>query len=255
MPTHVVLRPNALSLYKNTDESWLKYQVDLSEVSSIALLPKHEENHEGVFDVFNPARNCYLDAGTLKASAGWINSIRKKADLRDDDNPRSPAAFSHHNVYDHVRSVVAWSGVIYSRVGGRQTSIEAIRMTRSREDSQPIPLQRAPAVSGSGNEDSDFSDAPFGSAASLTHALLTCGPCVSKFVGDARRAFYGTACAHDNTHDGARVDWHGDLLCLKAQKAVRCWTRCWDVLCPESMALYKNEEVCISSGAQLAGPF
>lgn len=237
MPIYLVLRPNLLSIYRNVDETGLKHQVDLSEITAVALLPKQKEKHEGVFGIFTPGRNYYLDAGHLGAATDWSKMIRNEAHMENMDLPDA-ATFKHHSEHDGSGPAVPGSRALSSDIDIRP---------KSGDGSRPIPIRRAAPASESGNEVgsySDFSDTPFGSAVSLSHGPHRGMLGGLKVTADARRAFYGAAQPSENPNDEARVVWHGYVWCLKAQKAVRRWRKCWAVLRSKGMALYKNEEVC-----------
>ena len=255
----LVLRPNLLSIYRHDDETGLKHQVDLSEVSTVALRssPRGKQQHSGLFGLFTPARNYYFDAGQLEEARSWIDVIRKEACLEEDEIPNSSAIPSSRDRHKGFDSIAAQpSSAIQAQDFDVSSSSGAGHHKLSVERSRPIPIRLAPAASESGNDGgsySDFSDTPFGSAISLSptkHRNLQSSP---NTAIDVQRAFSNVA---RTQNANARVVWQGHLWCLKRRKAVRRWKRYWVVLRPQGVTLYKDEEVRASFGlGHLIRPF
>ena len=54
-PVYVVLRPNCLSIYKDKDETKLRHQISLSEITAVARQRDSKKKMDHVFGVFPPA--------------------------------------------------------------------------------------------------------------------------------------------------------------------------------------------------------
>ncbi|SMQ47994.1 unnamed protein product [Zymoseptoria tritici ST99CH_1A5] len=83
----IVLRPHLLSIYKDADESRLRHQVQLSELTAVARQrdPKRRDKH--VFGLFSPSRNFHLEALSDKEAHEWVELIRQGAgmDTKEDE--------------------------------------------------------------------------------------------------------------------------------------------------------------------------
>jgi hypothetical protein len=65
------LRPNCLSLYKDKDETKLRHQIILSEITAVARQRDSKKKMDHVFGIFSPARNYHLGA---RCEPGWGQS-------------------------------------------------------------------------------------------------------------------------------------------------------------------------------------
>ena len=84
----------------------------------------------------------------------------------------------------------------------------------------------------SGNDGASFSehsDNQFGSILSLDHA--------------PRKEINAGEAPVGHTADDVRVIKHGYLGCQRTRGGVKQWRKCWAVLRPRNLALYKNHEV------------
>jgi hypothetical protein len=76
-----------LSIYKDENESKLRHQVQLSELTAVARQrdPKRKDKH--VFGLFSPSRNFHLEAPSDKEAQEWVELIRlgAKLDMEEDE--------------------------------------------------------------------------------------------------------------------------------------------------------------------------
>jgi hypothetical protein len=77
-PIYVVLRPNCLSIYKDKDETKLRHQINLSEITAVARQRDSKRKMDHVFGIFSPARNYHLGASTDKEAQEWVLRPRYK---------------------------------------------------------------------------------------------------------------------------------------------------------------------------------
>ena len=84
-PIFIVLRPNILSIYRDKNETKLRHQVTLSELTAVAQQkdPKRKDKH--VFGLFSPSRNYHLEADSDAEAQEWVNLIRREARIDEDE--------------------------------------------------------------------------------------------------------------------------------------------------------------------------
>ncbi|KAK4553887.1 hypothetical protein LTR86_009062 [Recurvomyces mirabilis] len=84
-PVYLVLRPNLLSIYRDSDESKLKHQINLSDLTAVARQkdPKRKEKH--VFGLFSPSRNFHLEATSDKDAQHWVELVRREARMDEEE--------------------------------------------------------------------------------------------------------------------------------------------------------------------------
>ena len=63
---YLVLRPNCLSIYKDKDETKLRHQINLAEITAVARQRDSKKKMDHVFGIFSPARNYHLSTSTEK---------------------------------------------------------------------------------------------------------------------------------------------------------------------------------------------
>jgi len=263
----LVLRPTALSLYKDQAETQLRHQIKLSDITSVALKrdKKGRDGRSGLFDLFTPARNFHLDAGTIEDAKDWTDVIRREATMNEDGEEATARTGQ--------RPIPSARTASNSDTAG---SVPAVRPPSLRLSSSPVPhsnmtarsieqqdyLPRPPRISESHDPSatdmgsfSDFSDEPiFGSVGDLptpsryrAHSVVAAQGVRRALAREVdappnRESFYmlGT------TSEDERVICHGYLRCLKTH-GVRQWKKYWVVLRGKSLALYKTEEVIDAS--------
>ncbi len=260
-----MLRPNLLSIYKDGQETQLRHQVNLSEITAVALQKdrKRKGEHNGVFGLYSPSRNFHFEAFSEQEARIWIELIRRESRIDEENENIRPAG--DQKVYTGLGHSGRLSGETFnsSRYRGSSSSPEPRGRTSTTSRftaTQPIPIRQLSHTQDySGNDYgsySEFSDTPaFGSYRNSSlgeRQSVRVFPSVTLVV------------PHENSHSGVlpqtagsesqlsvvktskdeeRVVCHGHLLCLKSRRGVRHWKRYWAVLRPKNLALYKNEEV------------
>jgi hypothetical protein len=231
-PIYVVLRPNCLSIYKDKDETKLRHQINLSEITAVARQRDSKKKMDHVFGIFSPARNYHLGASIDKEAQEWVHLIRTEARIDEDEAEMtimSPTREKKKSFPPLTRAnrenLVSSSSETEPRPS---SSIAREHMHSARRPSQ--------ALNYSGNErgsisDFEFSDSNFqASVNSLPSRTLQQKPNTSQ------QSNIGA------TPDDERVVYHGWLYVLKSKGGVRQWRKIWVVLRPKCLAFYKNDE-------------
>ncbi|EON69936.1 hypothetical protein W97_09201 [Coniosporium apollinis CBS 100218] len=250
-PIHIVLRPNLLSIYKDKEETKLRHQITLSELTAVARQkdPKRKAKH--VFGLFSPSRNFHLSAESEQQAQEWVELIRSEARIDEEEEE-----------------------MMITSPGGARTSYQGFERHMNRENlvsssSENEPLQRTSTIvpadlhsarqqphglmSYSGNEQgsfSDFSDTagtghPRDSTWSLPHVSNTESTQADKEYPATRPSMARNASQISGLGampDEGRVVCQGWLHILKSKGGVRQWKHLWAVLRPRTLAMYKNEE-------------
>ena len=104
---YLVLRPNLLSIYGNTDETDLRESIALSDVTAVAQVRK--SRHDNVFGVFSPSKNFHFQASSEQEALDWVSQVRLEARIDDFEPPEpvlEPPApqFSRNTVNDSTQS-------------------------------------------------------------------------------------------------------------------------------------------------------
>ncbi|KAL6702837.1 hypothetical protein ACN47E_000864 [Coniothyrium glycines] len=229
-PIYAVLRPNCLSIYKDREETKLRHQINLSEITAVARQKDSKKKMEHVFGIFSPARNYHLGASTDREAQDWVDLIRAEArmDVEEGDMVIMSPATGQNTSTGFDRSTRENFVSSSSETDPRpSTSVAHENMHSARRPSQ--------ALNYSGNErgsisDFDFSDTGFAaSAASLPRNISQQKRNVSQ------QSNLGS------TPDDERVVYHGWMYVLKSKGGVRQWKKAWVVLRPKCLAFYKDE--------------
>ncbi|KAL2048208.1 hypothetical protein N7G274_000119 [Stereocaulon virgatum] len=249
---YLVLRPNLLSLYKNSTEERLRKQLSLSELTAVGYLKDPKGRREHVFGLFSPSRNFHLQAKSAADAQAWVELIKQEARIDEEEQDiylRSPTTQEHsgHDRHDHER--FASSSPEPLEVPPRHsTTRDGIRIPSIRRLS-------AHDLDYSGDElapYSDFSDTPpqsytqtsFGSFMQRNQRTVSHNNIPYK-APQQRPVTARNASQVSGFHveqDEEKVIWHGYLLCLKTKGGVKQWKRLWVVLRPKNLAFYKNDE-------------
>lgn len=274
-PIHIVLRPNLLSIYRNSEEDKLRHQITLSDLTAVARQKDPKGKAQHVFGLFLPSRNFHLGAKSDQEAQEWVELIRREARIDEGEEEMSLAspggARGFYSGFERHLSRGAQPNAMVDRTAGYSSS-EAEPFPRS----TPIRTTNASALHSarrashtmdySGPEHgsySDFSDSMMGPTARMSALSLPSpeqqtnlatspssntvyGPSlISNAIQSAasQASFSG---AHEQrpapAHDSERVICHGWLYLLKTTSGMRQWKKLWVVLRLKSLALYKNEE-------------
>lgn len=88
----MVLRPNLLSIYRDKEETKLRHQITLSDLTAVARQkdPKGKAKH--VFALFSPSRNFHLEAPSDREAHEWVELIRREARIDEDEEEMTLAS-------------------------------------------------------------------------------------------------------------------------------------------------------------------
>lgn len=270
-PIHLVLRPNLLSIYRDKDETKLRHQITLSDLTAVARQkdPKGKAKH--TFALFTPSRNYHLDAKSDKGAQEWVETIRREARIDEGEEDMiltSPGGaksayqgFERHRgrpLHDHHAG--------YSSSEAEQTHPQPRRRAPSTHLHSATGVRRpSHTLDYSGNEAasySDFSDsAPGGPTARMSNLSLVLTDNTSPTAMASNTIYNASprqqlprnlsqmsalnlteAARPQPRQDEERVVCHGWIYLLKSRSGVRQWKKLWMVLRPKALALYKNEE-------------
>lgn len=250
-PIHLVLRPNLLSIYKDKDETKLRHQINLSEVTAVARQKDPKRKMDHVFGLFSPSRNFHMGATSEKDAQEWVELIRAEARIDEEEEEMilmSPSGA--HNTFQGF-------GRYGKREGLGSSSSEAEGIIRPSSSIAPEKMHSARRPSHtlanySGNEHgsfSDFSDTPGVALQDSSLSLPTMknqdGATLITIPRENRPNVdrnTSQVSGLGTTPDDERVVYHGWLYVLKSKRGVRQWKKLWVVLRPKTLGLYKNEE-------------
>lgn len=268
---YLVLRPNLLSMYKNSSEERLHKQISLSDLTAVAYLKDPKGRRQHVFGLFSPSRNYHIQAKDEKDARAWVALIRKEARIDEQEyemflgSPPTTNKGSTPGIEQLSRSDDEMARWEHERLGSSSPEPMGLpsRPSTTRDGIRIPGIQRDSVynLDYSGNDLSDFSDAPPTNAYDLgssVHISPKLGRSISE-VNDAalpvnsapasRPGIAGNSSQLSGFHleqDEERVIWHGYLLCLKSKGGVRQWKKLWVVLRSKNLAFYKNEDVSIA---------
>lgn len=249
-PIHLVLRPNFLSIYKDKDETKLRHQINLSEVTAVARQKDPKRKMDHVFGLFSPSRNFHLGAPSEKDAQEWVQLIRSEARIDEEEEEMilmSPAQKTFQGFERHLKR---------DGLGSSSSEAEGLRRPSNSIAPENMHSARRPShtiTSYSGNEHGSFSDfsdttgvAAFqDSSLSLANTKNAERSPPPAAPGENRptidRSFREVS-SLSATPDDERVVYHGWLYVLKSKRGVRQWKKLWVVLRPKALGLYKNEE-------------
>ncbi|KAF1948700.1 PH-domain-containing protein [Byssothecium circinans] len=229
---HIVLRPNLLSIYRDKDETKLRHQINLSDLTTVARQRDSKKKMAHVFGLFSPTRNYHFAASTEKEAQTWVDLIRAEARIDEGEEEmtlKSPPPNKTFGAFDQAAK--------RDNIGS--SSSEAERRPSSSIAPGNLHSARRPSytLNYSGNEYGSFSD--FSDTGGPLHtafqASVTSLQRTSSHVPNmSQQSNIGTM------PDDDRVIYHGWLWVLKSKGGVRQWKKVWVVLRPKALGLYKN---------------
>ncbi|ORY15237.1 hypothetical protein BCR34DRAFT_585142 [Clohesyomyces aquaticus] len=234
-PIHIVLRPNLLSIYKDKDETKLRHQINLSEVTAVARQRDSKKKMDHVFGLFSPSRNFHLGASSEREAQEWVEVIRREARIDEEEEEMilmSPSG--------NKNTFMGFDRAKREHLASSSSEAEARPTSSKNPETLHSARQPSHALSYSGNEMGSFSDfsdtgAGFHAAFQNSSASLPRDPAPRN-----RNVSQGSNVG--GTPDDERVIYHGWLYVLKSKGGVRQWKKLWVVLRPKTLGLYKNEE-------------
>lgn len=278
----IVLRPNILSIYRDRQETKLRHQVNLSELTAVARQKDQRHKDKHVFALFSPSRNYHLEASSDKEAQEWVEKIRDAARIDQEEEEmilKSPGG-AHESTYQGFeRSIDAQiSPQADGSVGGYMSSSDAenlspnhaIPVTKTRDarantGNTKYANRRPSYYSYSGAEGhgsySDFSDiaGPTSRLSALSLAQTDPRPSTSSTqpvpssIGAQARPSVGMRSASQMSNlniptsqpkeeDSERVVHNSWVYYLKSHRGVRQWKKYWLVVRPKGLAFYKGED-------------
>ncbi|MCJ1478819.1 hypothetical protein MMC13_007503 [Lambiella insularis] len=261
---YLVLRPNLLSIYKNSSEEKLHKQISLSDLTAVAYLKDPKGRRQNIFGLFSPAKNFHLQGVDDKDARDWVELIRHEARIDVEEAEMtygSPIAKEGHyqSLAHTLRSSDDHDPSDRDQIGSSSPEPAELSRPSTTRDGIRIPtISKSPAheFDYSGNDHgsySDFSDtapvrlqnqisAPLsnGKLRAISNVAAT-SPSSSQTRPEVGHNL-GETSVPQADQDPERVIWHGYLLCLKSKGGVRQWKKLWVVLRPKNLAFYKNEE-------------
>lgn len=266
-PIYMILRPNLLSIYRDSSEAKLRHQLTLSDLTAIARQkdPKGKAKH--VFGLFSPSRNFHLEARNDKEAQEWVELIRREARIDEDEEVMTLASpggakstyrgFGRHSAENPGQRTVDQSAGYSSSEAEPFPNSVPVRKRQQSSVAQHSARRASHTMDYSGPEHasySDFSDSagPIArlSALSLSHPEQR--ERAETLANHPGNAVYGNPVQNlladtqepksAHVQDDERVYCHGWIYLLKTSRGMRQWKKLWMVLRPKSLALYKNEE-------------
>jgi hypothetical protein len=221
-------------MYKDKDETKLRHQINLSDITAVARQRDSKKKMDHVFGIFSPARNYHLGASSDKEAQQWVDLIRAEARIDEDEGDMtllSPSGKTTFSGFDRSGTNVASPNTASSSSEAEprpSSSIAPEAMHSARRASQTLNY--------SGNERASVSDFEFSDTGGLasTSSLPRKKPLLQRNVSQQSNM--------GSTPDDERVVYHGWLYVLKTKGGVRQWKKVWVVLRPKGLALYKSDE-------------
>ncbi|KAK0723057.1 hypothetical protein B0T26DRAFT_246839 [Lasiosphaeria miniovina] len=246
---YLVLRPNALSIYKSDKEEKLRHKIYLSDLTAVTLLKDPKNKRPNVFGLFSPSKNYHFQAPTLKDAQEWAELIRQDARIEEEEEEMFLAS--------PVAGQRFFKGVQFDTDVNRLVSDAERIASSSPEPLEPQPRTRFPAsprrpsqVDSSGMSGaelashSDFSDSDVQRfpGASIESLAVKSPPGSSAQPRPGMGPVNASQISGINIeHDPDRVIWQGWMWFLRSKGGVRQWKKSWAVLRPRNLILYKDE--------------
>lgn len=230
---HIVLRPNLLSIYKDKNETKLRHQISLSEITAVARQRDSKKKMEHVFGVFSPERNYHLGATTDKEAQQWVDLIRAEARIDEEEEEMillSPTGKKTFTGFDRSKR---------ERVGSSSSEAEPRPSSSAAPENMHSARRPSHTLQYSGNDYgsfSDFSDTGGPVHMPLQDSVNSLPRTSQQITNTSQHSNIGTM------PDDERVIYHGWLYVLKSKGGVRQWKKLWVVLRPKALGLYKNDQ-------------
>ncbi|CZT40670.1 related to PH domain protein [Rhynchosporium secalis] len=256
---YLVLRPNSLSIYKDSKEDKLRHKILLQDLTAVAFLKDPKQKRQNVFGLFSPSRNYHLEATSRKDAEEWVELIRTEARIEQEEEEMllaSPggnatgtyAGFERTMQQKHEQQLLHDERLGSSSPEPSDPIIPIPRTRRSEALGSTAPRRISQTMEYSGNEVSDMSDTDVArqrgeSTVSITDDTMAVKPPPppSRPMLAARNVSQLSGFNMETSSDPERVVWQGYLMYLKSVRGVRQWKDYWAVVRPRNIALYKND--------------
>ncbi|KAI5867942.1 PH domain-containing protein [Durotheca rogersii] len=260
---YLVLRPNALSIYKSDKENKLRHKLYTSELSAVTLLKDPKHKRQNLFGLFSPARNYHFEAPSAQDAQQWIDLIRQDARIEEEEEEMFLASpilrrqtFAPIAMAQDVARVTKPLSQDHERpLSSSPEPPEPTRTSRSLPSSARRPSHHD--YSGlSGNELASHSDLSDNEGQRVVGASIESLSCRSPAASGSqlesgpkdrpelvnRNASQLSGLNNINIeNDPDRVVWQGWLWLLNSRRGVKQWKNRWAVLRPRNLILYKDE--------------
>jgi hypothetical protein len=225
-PVQLVLRPLSLSIYGDKEQTALRHNISISDISAVARRRKTKRPRIGLFTVFTPARNFHFDAISEAEADAWVFHLRTSSRMDEWESALGSSEEEGEELSEEPQAIVVGHGAA-KRIG----------VGRSASTSQPTAYAYGASV-GSFSSISSLGAANFpGSSVSL--AMPTTAP--EKVSKPAAAAPVRSASMAGI--DQERILRNGQLFLLKNKGGVKKWKPVWAVLRVKGLAIYPNREV------------
>ncbi|KAL2159599.1 hypothetical protein VTH06DRAFT_2168 [Thermothelomyces fergusii] len=238
---YLVLRPNALSIYKSDKEEKLRRKIYLSDLTAVTLLKDPKNKRPNVFGLFSPSKNFHFQAPTAKDADEWVDLIRQEARIEEEEEELFLASPSVRRSSSYFPA-----GEADNAVSNRPLASPERWLSSSPESADPPArgLGRPDARRPSHLDSSGLSNAELASHSDFSDSDVHRVPGASLESLAARQASALQAGRGSGTHqepDPDRVIWQGWMWFLRSKGGVRQWKKSWGVLRPRNFILYKDE--------------
>lgn len=249
---YIVLRPNALYIYKSEKESKLRHKLYLSDLSAVVPLkdPKQRRNH--LFGLFSPAKNYHFEAPTAKDAQEWIDLIRQDARIEEEEEEMflaspvirrqsfAPTSMLRSTDGSHDRPVLDHEPFLSSSPEPPERPVSKSVRSRGRRASHNdySGLSANEVTSQSDLSDVECQRGHGASIESFAPAAQIDPQPKQAVMGDQNASQLSGL---NVERDPDRVVWQGWLWFLKGKRGMRQWKNCWAVLRPRNLILYKDE--------------
>ncbi|GFP59277.1 uncharacterized PH domain-containing protein PB16A4.02c [Trichoderma asperellum] len=256
---YLVLRPNAVSLYKDDKEAKLRHQIYLSELSAVAILKDPKHKRKNLFGLFSASRNFHFAAPTPQDAEEWVDLIRKVARLDEEEDEMyfgSPVA---HGMSPIAPALESWGNHIDNALSSSPENLGPFDPSAPKFMGGHRRLSYTLESSGlSGNEMlsySDFSDSEVQRSHGVSFENLAIKPIPETAATNAQPRQAALPGQRPETsarsasqisavtaeQESERVIWQGSLWMQRTKRGVRQWKSMWGVLRARQLVLYKDE--------------
>lgn len=267
------MRPKTLSIYRDENETKLRHQLYLSDLSAVAFLKDPKQKRDHVFGLFSPSRNYHLQAPTRQDAQEWVEIIRRETRIEEEEEEMLLASPLPRSVSPAGLMSMATSGIPIALEGRDSDRVLSSSPETYNAPEPGFAFGTGRRVSStidssgmSGNEmpsHSDLSDnetqRPRGASTSSFAAIypreagpwpcsvsaeLTSHPVFANRSGSqiSISNVLGSSIGTPGEQHPDRVIWQGWLWQLRSKRGVKQWKDMWAVLRPRNLILYKDQQ-------------
>ncbi|OWT43099.1 PH domain-containing protein [Pochonia chlamydosporia 170] len=240
---YLVLRPKTLSIYRDENETKLRHQLYLSDLSAVAFLKDPKQKRDHVFGLFSPSRNYHLQAPTRQDAQEWVEIIRRETRIEEEEEEMLLASPLPRSVSPAGLMSMATSGIPIA-LEGRDSD----RVLSSSPETYNAP---EPGFAfGTGRRVSSTIDSSGMSGNEMpSHSDLSDNETQRPRVFANRSGsqisisnVLGSSIGTPGEQHPDRVIWQGWLWQLRSKRGVKQWKDMWAVLRPRNLILYKDQQ-------------